>query len=221
MISELTDGVLHVREYGAVRRRLSNISAVSMALENEIVQGYKPLTNVGPKQWQRIEDRLQHHSIGANELQYEIEQEIEKLQSQGMDGFDEYRIPERAWRIVTQRKGQSKFREMLLESFEGRCAVTRINEPVVLEAAHIQPYGGAWSNVPSNGLLLKSDIHKLFDNGLLAIDPDNYTTIIAPRLRDGQFGLHEGQRIIIPEKDELKPEKEFLKTHLEYALSHW
>ena len=164
---------------------------------------------------------MRYHNIGTLGLESEIDEEIEKLQTSGLDGFDAYRIPERAWRIVTIRRGQSKFRKTLLQSFEERCAVTRMNEPVVLEAAHIQPYSGSWSNHPSNGLLLKSDIHKLFDNGLLAIDPEDYTTIIAPQLRNGQFGIHEGQRIIVPEKNELKPNKEHLKTHLEEALSNW
>ena len=127
---------------------------------------------------------------------------------------------ERAWQHVTQRRGQSKFRNMLLEAYDNRCAVTRFNEPIVLEAAHIEPYSGAASNVAKNGLLLKSDIHKLFDRGVLVIQPD-LTTLLAPSLRNGQYAVHEGQRIRVPEREAFKPSPRLLETHMDAAMSTW
>jgi putative restriction endonuclease len=109
---------------------------------------------------------------------------------------------------------------MLLDAYDNRCAVTRLNEPVVLEAAHIEPYSGAASNVAQNGLILKSDIHKLFDRGLLVIQPD-LTTMLAPSLQNGSYAIHEGQRIHVPEREAFKPSPRLLEIHMDAAMINW
>ncbi|MDR0215915.1 MAG: HNH endonuclease [Comamonas sp.] len=72
---------------------------------------------------------------------------------------------------VVRRQGQPKFRRQLLDAYEGRCAVTGCEVEAVLEAAHIAPYLGKESNAVQNGLLLRADIHTLFDLGQLKIKP--------------------------------------------------
>lgn len=72
-------------------------------------------------------------------------------------------------REVVRRQGQPKFRKQLLEAYENRCAVTGCEVEAVLEAAHIAPYLGKESNTVQNGLLLRADIHTLFDLGQLKI----------------------------------------------------
>lgn len=69
------------------------------------------------------------------------------------------------------REGQAKFREALLQAFQNRCAVTGSTVTELLEAAHIEPYSEGQDHRLSNGLILRTDIHTLFDKGLLAINP--------------------------------------------------
>jgi HNH endonuclease len=73
---------------------------------------------------------------------------------------------------ILRRRGQEKFRKDLLYNYGGRCAITNCNVTSVLEAAHIRPYSDGGLTHPSNGILLRSDIHTLFDLDLLSINPD-------------------------------------------------
>ena len=220
IIRELQSNELTVRSRSSVERRFMNISAVSLALEHEIVQGFQPLGNVGKTNWGRIQSRLETHGFAIDDIESSIEDEMNILKQSGLEGFEASRMRERAWQQVTQRRGQSRFRTMLLDAYDNRCAVTRINEPMVLEAAHIEPYSGAASNVAENGLLLKSDIHKLFDRGVLVIKPD-FTTMIAPSLQNGSFAIHDGQRIRVPEREAYKPSPKLLEKHMDAAMSTW
>ncbi|MBR7358544.1 HNH endonuclease, partial [Klebsiella pneumoniae] len=63
-------------------------------------------------------------------------------------------------------------RRKLIEAYDGRCAVTGCSIQVLLEAAHITPYAGSWHTRAQHGLLLKTDIHTLFDSGWLWIDAE-------------------------------------------------
>ena len=76
---------------------------------------------------------------------------------------------DRTLREIVQRRGQPKFRYDLIAAYGGKCAVTGCDVLQALEAAHISPYLGEQSNHVSNGLLLRADIHTLFDLNLFAI----------------------------------------------------
>jgi predicted restriction endonuclease len=80
--------------------------------------------------------------------------------------------PERVTRSIMQRRGQKSFRDKLLTAYGGRCAVTGDGPLDVLEAAHIEPYATSGLNHHTNGLLLRADIHTLFDLDLIRINPD-------------------------------------------------
>lgn len=90
------------------------------------------------------------------------------------DGFQLVPCDTRHWRdqVLPVREAQGTFRLRLLDAYGRRCAVTGERVEPVLEAAHIQPYLGAASNHVQNGLLLRSDLHKLYDRGLVAVTPD-------------------------------------------------
>ncbi|RZM24778.1 MAG: HNH endonuclease, partial [Pedobacter sp.] len=70
---------------------------------------------------------------------------------------------------ITARRGQKSFRDKLLKAYEYKCAVTGCDVIATLEACHIMPYNGDYTNHIQNGILLRSDIHVLFDLGLLTI----------------------------------------------------
>lgn len=76
----------------------------------------------------------------------------------------------RVLRLIDERRGQSAFRANLIAAFQGKCAVTGCDAVDALEAAHIDPYSVSHSNEPSNGLLLRSDIHTLFDLDLIGVN---------------------------------------------------
>jgi putative restriction endonuclease len=65
--------------------------------------------------------------------------------------------------IVTPRLGQGSFRVLVTDAYRYRCAITSERTLPVLEAAHIRPYATGGKHALSNGLLLRSDLHRLFD----------------------------------------------------------
>lgn len=77
---------------------------------------------------------------------------------------------EQVLRVI--REGQAEFRKRLVAQYGAVCMVTGTAQASVIDAAHIVPYNGTSTNALSNGLLLRKDIHALFDAGLLNIGPD-------------------------------------------------
>lgn len=116
-------------------------------------------------------------------------------------------------RTIRMRQGQAGFRRLLLDAYGRRCAVTAYDADESLEAAHILPYRGPVTHHAQNGLLLRSDIHSLFDLGLLAIHESDLTVILAPSLRESRYRKFEGQLICVPDKDELRPSPHALAQH--------
>lgn len=103
---------------------------------------------------------------------------------------------QRISRMIAQRRGQRAFRDALIAAYGGRCAISGCAILDVLEAAHIHPYRGPETNKVSNGLLLRADIHTLFDCGLIAIDDEKMRVIVAPRLRATEYGSFHDREIL-------------------------
>lgn len=114
-------------------------------------------------------------------------------------------------RQVTERKGQGQFRSALTKAYENRCCITGERVIELLEAAHIQPYLNADSNHVQNGLLLRSDFHKLYDNGLLYIHSD-FTIKVSPQVKSEYYRSFEGNQIILPKSEFHQPSKEALES---------
>jgi putative restriction endonuclease len=120
-----------------------------------------------------------------------------------------------AQRLLTtrkDRKGQSAFRQEVLRNYGYRCCA--VGEPVVelLEAAHIQPYVDERSNHPQNGLCLRVDLHRLFDEGLLALSDDHKLQVSA-KLKDTSYEELDGKLIAPPTNPEALPSPEALAAH--------
>lgn len=105
---------------------------------------------------------------------------------------------ERVLRAIVHRRGQPKFRLNLITEYDGRCAITHCPVLPILEAAHVTPYLGPLTNAISNGLLLRADIHTLWDLGLVAIDPNSMTVSICPTLRDTSYQTLAGGTVFQP-----------------------
>ncbi|MHC2086454.1 HNH endonuclease [Methylobacterium sp. CM6244] len=97
-------------------------------------------------------------------------------------------------REIEARQGAPAFRSALIRAYQGRCAATGCNAHEALEAAHIQAYSHDGSNATSNGLLLRADIHTLFDLGLLGVDEDR-KWIVSASLRGSEYERLQGKSL--------------------------
>jgi putative restriction endonuclease len=122
---------------------------------------------------------------------------------------------ERALRAIRIRRGQPKFRAALLEAYESCCAVTGCAVLDVLEAAHIAPYMGSHTNHVTNGLLLRADIHTLFDCGLLSIHPHTRRVVVAKSLEASSYGKLSERPLRRPKNPLETPSKKCLEKHFE------
>lgn len=118
---------------------------------------------------------------------------------------------------VVQRQGQADLRARLLLAYQGRCAITGTDIPPALQAAHIEPYDGSASNVVTNGLLLRADVHNVFDLGLLWITSGSRVAV-GTDLESSEYGRLQGRKLRLPIARE-RPSREALKRHrIEIAL---
>lgn len=113
------------------------------------------------------------------------------------------------------RQGQSSFRNALIQAYGSRCAISGSKAQAVLEAAHIIPYRGIHTNDVRNGLLLRTDIHKLFDSKLIWIENDQI--MISPELSTTEYAGLSGRRLRTPSQIELHPSREALQQHAREA----
>lgn len=94
------------------------------------------------------------------------------------------------------RPGQAKFRDALMKRYKGRCVISRCAIPEALEAAHVMPHNRdpKWDH-PDNGMLLRRDLHSLFDALLWSIDPKSNRMRVAERLKATTYGKLDGREI--------------------------
>jgi putative restriction endonuclease len=86
--------------------------------------------------------------------------------------------------IIHPRLGQGLFRILVTDAYSRRCAITGERTLPVLEAAHIKPYPLVNRHEISNGLLLRADLHKLFDEGYLTVDPQDRRIVVSKRIKE-------------------------------------
>lgn len=117
------------------------------------------------------------------------------------------------------RPGQDEFRNKLLDIYKGRCIISGCDIEEVLEAAHIIPFNGLHSHNIANGLLLRSDLHKLFDKYLLAIHPNTRKVLLAPELLN-TYNEFAGKQVEVYISDEnLRKQRALLNYH--YQQCNW
>jgi putative restriction endonuclease len=119
--------------------------------------------------------------------------------------------------LVRPRLGQGTFRVMVTDAYQRRCVVTGERTLPALEAAHIKPFAEGGSHDPTNGLLLRRDIHALFDSGYVTVAPDlrfNVSRKIKEEFENGRdyYKLH-GQAIAPPIATNWKPDAASLAWH--------
>lgn len=98
---------------------------------------------------------------------------------------------EEVFRQIRARRGQAAFRRALRAQYQDACAISGCEVLDLLEAAHIRPYRGLRDNHPSNGILLRADIHTLFDLEMFAIDPRSLIVHLRPDMPELRAHYHD------------------------------
>jgi putative restriction endonuclease len=120
--------------------------------------------------------------------------------------------------VIQPRLGQGAFRLAVTAAYDRACAVTGEHSLPALEAAHIRPYADEGTHEVSNGILLRSDIHRLFDMGYVGVTPDHRFVVSKALKNDFENGrsyypLH-GQSIGLPSGAGDRPAFQHIEWHL-------
>ena len=124
--------------------------------------------------------------------------------------------------LVTPRLGQGVLRLAVTKAYDSACAVTQEHSLPALEAAHIKPYGQGGGHDVHNGVLLRSDLHRLYDRGYVTVTP-YHRVEVSTRLREhfsngrSYYPLH-GQSIVLPRKSNHQPDPLLLRWHNEHVF---
>jgi len=210
------------RSPSSVAMRLTNFASIDPFHQGRGVVG---LTG-GRKQCQPIWDEFNEN---REDLIFESERIIADKENSTietkykgiLEDISKYQGEEKI-REVKTRVNQSVFRQIILNSYSSRCAISGINIPELLIASHIIP----WSKNeqerlnPENGICLSTLYDAAFDRGLIGIKPD-YSIILSTKVKekdtetyyDRYFSCISGTQIFVPER--YKPKKEFLEFHLD------
>lgn len=171
--------------------------------ERNIVQGkgYDTERGVGRELWEQVLERLPGAPLPAGEHR-------EEAPVQFTEGWSR------------QRRGQGAFAALVATAYQQRCAFTRERVLPTLEACHIRPAAKGGSHAVSNGLLLRSDVHQLFDLGYLGLHPRTLQIQASPRLQlefqnGAEYRALQGQIPILPAAAGDRPSPAQLEWHME------
>jgi len=177
---------------------------------NSIVQGksYSINNEIGQRLWNSVEHLLQKYL-------YSIQDE-EKNQLMLED-------PEPLYGLAILKKvrlGQGAFRILVTDAYARKCSISGERTLPVLEAAHIKPYSLSGPHFISNALLLRSDLHKLFDIGYLTITRDLKVEVsqrIKQEFENGKeyYRFHGSELQNLPTRLMDKPDTRFIEWHNE------
>ena len=167
-------------------------------------------THVWPNETQEADDPLRALTTYLDLDVAMEEPHIDEAQGGDFDLGDIVGVPQRVLRATIQRRGQWSFRQGLLAAYGHRCQVTQYTGEPALEAAHIYPYseGGEYTNDLRNGLLLRADIHVLFDLGLLQVAPESLAVRIMKPLAGSSYEALDGT--VLQDSTVLRPSNEAL-----------
>jgi predicted restriction endonuclease len=148
-------------------------------------------------------------------------EDADHANSDDEEGYSQEEVDRRprVERQISERRGQQAFRDALMRRYGNCCLVTGCKVVAVLEAAHIKPYRGLNDNHVKNGLLLRADIHTLFDLDLLGIEPDSMCVELHPSIAE-EYGALAGKAL--RSQSDRGPSREALRQRYEQfqARSH-
>jgi len=206
------------RTPGSVAFKLVNLASLDPSLQARGIKGASNASKLDKKVW----DDFYHN---WDSLPFESEKLLSAIKNKNIeDEFTtEYEsLPEGQTRAahVQVRVNQAFFRKMIMASYNYTCCITGINQPELLIAGHIKPWGVDSKNRlnPQNGIAINALHDKAFENGLITITPDYTVKVSAELLQrsDDQsvrkyFTGYHNQKIIEPQR--FFPDREFLEYH--------
>ncbi len=171
----------------------------------QVGKGFDSETNPGRTLWEAVCERLSRGPATWLEQGSATEAAIES------SGFG-------CSQIIYPRLGQGLFRILVTDAYSRRCSITGERTLPVLEAAHIKPYSLARCHEVTNGLLLRADLHKLFDGGYLMVDPKDRRIVVSKRIREEfengkDYYRLEGLALREPSEQWAKPSADNLEYH--------
>jgi putative restriction endonuclease len=119
--------------------------------------------------------------------------------------------------LIRPRLGQGAFRLLVTDNYDRRCAITGERTLPALEAAHIRPYGEGGEHAAGNGILMRRDIHSLFDAGYVTVSPDHHFEVsrrIKEEFENGReyYALH-GRQVRVPPRSDIQPDEAAIRWH--------
>lgn len=168
-------------------------------------KGYSTEEDIGNTLWNKVEVLLEKYMFG----------EVPN------DSLFVLREPEDRYRtsvLSKVRVGQGAFRVLITDAYQRRCSITGEKTLPVLESAHIRSYSENGPHSISNGILLRSDVHKLFDNGYLTITTD-FKIEVSKRIKEEfsngkeYYQYHGRDLITLPANLSERPDKQYIEWH--------
>ncbi len=187
------DEVVHIwSNQRDISKRLIDAGKLGRRRKNHAMNGSSPTIYLqDDRGGKEVADALWHHQGVRNLAELPVAvtlspEEAEPTTPSDPPGYVPKKGDRRAviHRQIRERRGQRAFRDALRKRYANRCLVTGCQLLDVLEAAHIRPYRGDDDNHVENGLLLRADIHTLFDLNLLAIKPEQLVVTLHPTIRN-------------------------------------
>jgi predicted restriction endonuclease len=127
------------------------------------------------------------------------------------DEIEKQREIDRLERVAKHRPEQASFRSELFSIYNGACAVSGCSIPEILQAAHLETVNGKDINDPRNGILLRADIHELFDAGLFSLSRDGFQIEASELLTDDYYLGFKGAPVFRPPS--FAPSKKHIDAH--------
>ncbi len=122
--------------------------------------------------------------------------------------------------LIKPRLGQGAFRVAVTDAYQRQCAISGGRVLPALEAAHIKPYSAGGKHDVRNGILLRTDIHRVLDSGYATIDTDgsDLRFVVSNRVKSdfnngNEYLRLHGSKLILPTKPQFVPSREALEWH--------
>jgi hypothetical protein len=179
------------------------------ALHSSAVPGKKAGGNVRKEAFEELWRAL--HGSGNLTAEHRPSPEADALQHSA-GGI----LPEPRWTYqqIRLRQGQPAFRQRLLTAYAGRCTISGTDISETLEAAHITSHARGGDMATSNGLLLRADLHTLFDLRLLAVDTETWSVLVHPRVAASEAAADlQGRPLHLPADPSDRPSHMALDEH--------
>lgn len=224
-VASLQDLQIHIASYRKEVVTLDYDPVIGCILLNEVVFVSDEFTVTGPSDFNKNVVQGKTYPVNSTDSNSVIDMFVQSLafSADRVDTAVETQVVAGPVfgepRLVRPRLGQGGFKAIVRDAYSRRCAITGHKIVPTLQAAHIVPVSQNGENRLDNGVLLRSDVHTMFDRGYLGISP-NFDLHVSPRLREefgngDEFYAKAGQPISLPIAKPDRPNPEFLSWHMD------